>query len=50
MAKYKCPCCERIVWRDSDKKWRKSWCKSSDRFVRLQRIDSVDSRMKKEKK
>lgn len=39
MSKYKCPECNKIVERDSDKQWIKSWCQKENKEVRL-RLDS----------
>lgn len=38
MAKYYCPACRDVVWRDSEKKWVKSYCEQTGRDVRLQRL------------
>ena len=38
MAKYRCVHCEKVVKRKSKKAWIKSYCESTGRFVRLQRI------------
>ena len=38
MAKYRCPGCKKIVERDSEKGWIKSYCEKSGKNVRLQRV------------
>ncbi len=38
MAKYRCPHCKRIVERDATKRWLKSYCEKSGKYVRLQRV------------
>ena len=34
--KYKCVHCKKIVDRESDKKWIKSYCDATGKYVRLQ--------------
>jgi len=36
--KYRCPYCGKVVERDSDKAWIKSWCETTGKDVRLQII------------
>lgn len=35
---YRCPHCGKIVKRDSNKQWLKSWCDKIGRDARLQKI------------
>jgi phage FluMu protein Com len=38
MTNYRCKHCGKVVKRDSDKQWIKSYCDTTGRNVRLQRI------------
>lgn len=38
MAKYRCKHCKKVVERDSDKQWIKSYCEETGKNVRLQRV------------
>jgi len=38
MKSYECPACRRVIKRASTKKWAKSFCASTGRNVRLQRV------------
>ena len=35
---YHCPACKRIIYRDQDKGWIKSWCERKNRYARLMRV------------
>lgn len=35
---YRCSHCCKIVKRDSEKQWLKSWCEQSQKYVRLQKV------------
>ena len=39
--KYRCKHCKKIVTRESDKQWIKSYCDDTDRYVHLQRVKQV---------
>ncbi len=39
MAKYRCPRCKKIVERDSEKGWIKSYCEKTGEDARLQRVE-----------
>ena len=38
MAKYRCKHCRKIMDRDSDKQWIKSYCETTGKNARLQRV------------
>jgi len=38
--KYKCIHCNKIVIRENDKKWIKSYCEQTDQEVRIQLVTS----------
>jgi len=42
MNKYKCKHCEKIVERDSEKAWINGRCDSTEKMVRLIRVDDED--------
>ena len=37
-ADYRCPKCGKVVWRNSDKAWIRSWCEKTGKDQRLMRI------------
>jgi len=42
MSQYRCAHCGKVVERDSDKAWIKSWCEETQRNVHLIRVIPVD--------
>jgi hypothetical protein len=41
-ALYRCRHCRKVVKRQSDKKWIKSYCDDTQRYVRLMRLPDKD--------
>lgn len=39
--KYRCRHCRQVVTRKSNKVWIKSWCDSTEQYVRLMRLDKA---------
>lgn len=44
--KYKCKHCKRVVTRDGDKQWIKSYCEETGKTVHLTKLDHEESRIK----
>jgi len=35
---YRCPACKKIIYRESEKQWIRSYCEIAGRFTRIQRV------------
>ena len=42
--KYKCKHCGKIVERESTKKWIKSWCETTQKYVHLKKEEKMDNK------
>ena len=40
LNKYRCPACKKILLRDSEKKWIKSYCREKGRDVRIMKVNN----------